>query len=1078
MSSSSSLDILQRSVRAAAAGKEEGLEKGEKDEWKKSPLGKTKTRKKKKSTKEEREEEEEDDDDDDDDEKVSSSSSSRANVFEGVLRVNPHDPSEAYVSVPFLPVDVRFRLTNSRASNDQREDEREKNTSTTTTTTKKKKKKKKKIFAVDQDKIQFELESPIEWLREELREKGEAKSRRRRDSSGGRHRRGETSGGGASSSLVELMERCSIRGGEERVARFERLFGNDASGSEEEVQKWYEEACRFFSNSSSQSSDENNSDNVAEIELLRPIGTVVKIIEPSPKRTRLVGYIVESKVQQKNADESKKKSDNTNENKSLFRLKPTDSRMPTCDIDAALSELKDLEKVPENVIVFASMVDADGTAKGALSRACSVERIIGPSDSIETHTAKIILENDIKDEPFTDEVLACLPKEWNDDKSIKIENEEEKEPARKDFRNDVGTCTIDPETARDLDDSLFATRISKNTVRVCVHIADVSHFVLPNTALDEEASIRATSNYLCDRVVPMLPRLLSEIACSLNPGVDRYAMSCEWIIRESDGEILEEWFGRSVMRSRAKLSYGDAQRMLDAFDASMTDEEIAAAEKINISGEDKLEQSDEDYVLLQVIKSVRLLRSVAKTLRENRVADGSVRLDQAKIGFEIDQETKLPKSAFQYELRESNRVIEDLMLLANRRVAKRIADYFPNVALLRLHPPPNEKKMFELREFARASGLNDFDCSTSGALHQSLERLRESARRTDTLTAKNGGVNAIYEIINLLATKPMQLAQYFCTGLLPEEESWRHYALAFDRYTHFTSPIRRYPDIIVHRLLRASLVMEEQEKSEGKKKNKMMSFISKKKPTDNGVKKSNKLVDYLLPNSAAVCSQIAAQCNMKKASAKAAQDEHSFVYFCYHLSRNPTVTVAIARIVGRKHLACFLPEFGFEVKIEIGNKRHLKSKQSAGTPNPSMVSIEFEASSESANEAAQKLLELGENVSDRKDNKCEDEEDDDEEEGKKNSVSWIERTKLLKKARGLSGAFLNLTRLEEERVLEALGSDATENIVLKDVVGVLPMRIRPADQVLVVLTGKFGEKKPEIVANLVINNPLFEQKRK
>jgi len=396
---------------------------------------------------------------------------------------------------------------------------------------------------------------------------------------------------------------------------------------------------------------------------------------------------------------------------------------------------------------------------------------------------------------------------------------------------------------------------------------------------------------------------------------------------------------------------------------------------------------------------------------------------------------------------------------------------------LRLHPPPNEKKMFELREFARASGLNDFDCSTSGALHQSLERLRESVRRTDTLTAKNGGVNAIYEIINLLATKPMQLAQYFCTGLLPEEESWRHYALAFDRYTHFTSPIRRYPDIIVHRLLRASLVMEEQEKSEGKKKNKMMSFFSKKKPTDDGVKKSNKLVDYLLPNSAAVCAQIAAQCNMKKASAKSAQDEHSFVYFCYHLSRNPTVTVAIARIVGRKHLACFLPEFGFEVKIEIGNKRHLKTKQSAGAPNPSMVSIEFEASSESANEAAQKLLELGENVSDRKDNKCEDEEDNDEEEGKKNSVSWIQRTKLLKKARGLSGAFLNLTRLEEERVLEALGSDATENIILKDVVGVLPMRIRPADQVLVVLTGKFGEKKPEIVANLVINNPLFEQKR-
>ena len=137
-----------------------------------------------------------------------------------------------------------------------------------------------------------------------------------------------------------------------------------------------------------------------------------------------------------------------------------------------------------------------------------------------------------------------------------------------------------------------------------------------------------------------------------------------------------------------------------------------------------------------------------------------------------------------------------------------------------------------------------------------------------------------------------------------------------------------------------------------------------------------------------------------------------------------------------------------------------------------MVSIEFEASSESANEAAQKLIELGENGSE-KDKYADEDETENEEEGKQNSVSWIERTKLLKKARGLSGAFLNLTRLEEERVLMALSSDSTEKIISKDAVGALPMRIRPADQVLVVLTGKFGEKKPEIVANLVINNPLF-----
>ena len=1004
-------------------------------------------------------------------EEEETSTSTSTTRFRGTFRVNARDPSEAYVSVAFLPMDVKFRLGGRRRANDEGKANEKGIT---------RRRMMASVFSpVDQDEVEFTLDSPIEWLREELREKSKTEANRRRGHAGKGRGHGvsssstSTSFPGGDETILQMMAECSVkdeRFGDriKRAKRFEEAYENDVSGNLEEVQKAYEEACRFFSRNSSGSTTStttnNTKDGVAEIELLRPLGTVVKVIEPSPRRKRLVGYIVEKKD---NAGA-------TNTNKKNFQLQPTDSRMPTCDIDASLSELKDLENVPENVIVFASMVDVEGKARGALSRMCSVERVIGPNDSIESHTVKILLENDIKDEPFTDEVLACLPKEWNDDNGIEIGSnkiiEDEKEPPRKDFRSDIGTCTIDPETARDLDDSLFATRINKNTIRVCVHIADVSHFVQPNTPLDEEAFFRATSNYLCDRVVPMLPRLLSEIACSLNPGVDRYAMSCEWLIRESDGKILEEWFGRSVMRSRAKLSYGDAQRILDALDESMTDEAIANAEKENITGESKIEQSGKGDVLLEVVKSVRLLRSVAKTLRNNRIKNGSVRLDQAKIGFEIDQDTKLPKCAFHYELRESNRVIEDLMLFANRRVAKRIVDYFPDVALLRLHPPPNEKKMFELREFARANGLQDFDCSTSGALHRSLERLRESTQRmasssslTNDSPDNNGGsgINAIYEIINLLATKPMQLAQYFCTGQFPEEESWRHYALAFDRYTHFTSPIRRYPDIIVHRLLRASLVVEENEKKNRKeKKKKMFSFFSSSKNSSDIVK-SRKLVDYLLPKSTSSCVQIATQCNKKKASAKAAQDEHSFVYFCYHLTRNPTVTVAIARIVGRKHLACFLPEFGFEVKVEIGNKRHLTTKQSAGTPNPTMVSIEFQASSESANEAAQKLLEIG-NVK-----------NSNEEEDKKNSVSWIERTKLLKKARGMSGAFLNLTRLEEESVLEALQSDDAGKIISKDIVGVLPMRIRPADQVLVVLTGKFGEKKPEIVANLVISNPLI-----
>ena len=185
--------------------------------------------------------------------------------FEGVLRVNPHDPSEAYVSVSFLPVDVKFRLFHNNNNDHQDEDV----------------KKKKKIFAVDQDKILFTLESPIEWLRQELREKSEAKNRRERrpgSTSGRQQRRGTTSG---TTSLVEMMEKCSIRGSEESVKRFENLYKSCVRGTEEEVQKAYEGACRFFSSNSSNSngsgSNKNNGDGIEEIELLRPIGTVVKL---------------------------------------------------------------------------------------------------------------------------------------------------------------------------------------------------------------------------------------------------------------------------------------------------------------------------------------------------------------------------------------------------------------------------------------------------------------------------------------------------------------------------------------------------------------------------------------------------------------------------------------------------------------------------------------------------------------------------------------------------------------------------------------------------------------------------------
>ena len=222
--------------------------------------------------------------------------------FRGTFRVNPHDPSEAYVSVAFLPMDVKFRLGGRRRANDEGKANEKGIT---------RRRMMASVFSpVDQDEVEFTLDSPIEWLREELREKSKTEANRRRGHAGKGRGHGvsssstSTSFPGGDETILQMMAECSVkdvRFGDriKRAKRFEEAYGNDVSGNLEEVQKAYEEACRFFSRNSSGSTtsttNNNTKDGVAEIELLRPLGTVVKVIEPSPRRKRLVGYIVEKK---------------------------------------------------------------------------------------------------------------------------------------------------------------------------------------------------------------------------------------------------------------------------------------------------------------------------------------------------------------------------------------------------------------------------------------------------------------------------------------------------------------------------------------------------------------------------------------------------------------------------------------------------------------------------------------------------------------------------------------------------------------------------------------------------------------
>ena len=405
-------------------------------------------------------------------------------------------------------------------------------------------------------------------------------------------------------------------------------------------------------------------------------------------------------------------------------------------------------------------------AKGVFARS------LGEAGEIEPETDSILLINDIDSSPFTQEVLDCLPKElpW------KIPEEELE--SRRDFR-DVCVFTIDPATARDLDDALHCTKLDDGLYEIGVHIADVSFFVKENTALDDTASSRATSTYMVQKVIPMLPRLLCEELCSLNPSEDRLSFSVVWKMDDS-GNIQDEWMGKGLIRSRVKLSYEHAQEMIDKPEKAW--------------GEEEHPPIGSGATIADIVKRVRDLHHVATKLRRKRFEKGTLRLDKAKISFDLDGKTGMPIGWHPYVQRESNKLIEEYMLLANMAVAHRIYKAFPDRAMLRCHPKPDARQLEEIRAMCKAVGIN--------FLHESSKGIQETL---NTFPANSPE----HLVLSHLSMKPMKAAKYFCASTAEgDPEEFVHYALSVPLYTHFTSPIRRYPDVIVHRLLAACLNVE------------------------------------------------------------------------------------------------------------------------------------------------------------------------------------------------------------------------------------------------------------------------------
>lgn len=330
---------------------------------------------------------------------------------------------------------------------------------------------------------------------------------------------------------------------------------------------------------------------------------------------------------------------------------------------------------------------------------------------------------------------------------------------RRDMRTTT-TFTIDPADAKDFDDALSFKKLDNGNYEIGIHIADVSHYVTPGSALDHEAYKRQTSVYLVDRTIPMLPEVLSNDLCSLNPNEDKLTMSAVFEMDEK-GNVHNEWYGKTIIHSDKRFTYENAQETLDKKTGDFFEE-------------------------------LNILNNIAKKLTQRRMDEGAIALDQEEVKFKLD-EKGVPVGVYIKERGDTNKLIEEFMLLANRKVAEYVAkraEQKANVFVYRVHDLPDEDKMKELAEFLKTLG---YPMKIRGGvipskdLNQLMKRLEDSEFKDTVHTAViRSMAKAVYSTKNI-----------------------GHYGLAFKYYTHFTSPIRRYPDVMVHRFIQSYLFNEE-----------------------------------------------------------------------------------------------------------------------------------------------------------------------------------------------------------------------------------------------------------------------------
>ncbi|WP_028891618.1 ribonuclease R [Tenacibaculum sp. 47A_GOM-205m] len=408
--------------------------------------------------------------------------------------------------------------------------------------------------------------------------------------------------------------------------------------------------------------------------------------------------------------------------------------------------------------VVATMTDWPENSKNPFGK---ITQVLGRPGDHDTEIHSILLEYGLPYE-FPTEV----EKEASE---LPIEITKEEIAKRRDMRGDL-TFTIDPKDAKDFDDALSFTKLENGNYEIGIHIADVSHYVQPKTILDDEAYDRATSVYLVDRVVPMLPEMLSNGVCSLRPNEEKLTFSAVFEMNEK-AQVVNQWFGRTVTYSDKRFAYEEAQAIIET--------------KGNIIPEDVSLTGEAYEVDENIVEATLKLDELAKKMRKKRMKSGAISFDKIEVKFHLDENAN-PTGVFFKEAKDANKLIEEFMLLANKKVAEFVglSGGRPSnkTFVYRVHDEPDVEKLASLQNIVSKFGYK-INTETRQKTSDSLNKL---------LSDVHGKGEA--NMVETLAIRSMSKAEYTTQNI-------GHYGLAFDYYSHFTSPIRRYPDVMTHRLL-------------------------------------------------------------------------------------------------------------------------------------------------------------------------------------------------------------------------------------------------------------------------------------